>query len=390
MNISQQLQNIEQKIKSGQIQEARTLLEQLIHSDPNNYEIWYWRGVCEKMSGEMELAENDFRSVIRRNPNHDRALYGLGLILESQGNLKEAIEIYQKVISINPSHQQARKKLKTLEVSYPNQGLNNSSNPKVPKVNNYPQTNSFNDNLDKNINRLKHFLEIKEWKKADQETVLIMLKMAGYTDFNFILYRLFSGHRREICLQNIANLSSQDLMIIDQLWNQYSEGRFGFSVQKKIYKNCGGLISPEGVNNLTFDRFIRQVGWHTNVSRKFDAVKGTDHLYYSLASPPGHLPAAWVLSSQDIAYIVEENTGCLSYLGIAFFYLIHATFMCLIFGGIGMLLSNGDPSGFVTGMTFGLFLSGISFFGIFFIGKFAKKVQKKIVTLFYRMESCGL
>ena len=39
--------------------------------------------------------------------------------------------------------------------------------------------------------------------------------------------------------EDIKNFSCQNLRTIDQLWVKYSNGRFGFSVQKKIWQACG-------------------------------------------------------------------------------------------------------------------------------------------------------
>ena len=38
----------------------------------------------------------------------------------------------------------------------------------------------------------------------------------------------------------MKNFPCQDLGTIDKLWVEYSDGKFGFSVQKKIYQDLGG------------------------------------------------------------------------------------------------------------------------------------------------------
>lgn len=49
---------------------------------------------------------------------------------------------------------------------------------------------------------------------------------------------------RWLDVEHIQNFPCQDLRNIDHLWVKYSEGRFGFSVQKKIYLDCGA--KPDG------------------------------------------------------------------------------------------------------------------------------------------------
>ena len=41
-------------------------------------------------------------------------------------------------------------------------------------------------------------------------------------------------------IEDVENFPCQDLGTIDKLWVKYSDGKFGFSVQKKIYRDLGG------------------------------------------------------------------------------------------------------------------------------------------------------
>jgi eukaryotic-like serine/threonine-protein kinase len=41
-------------------------------------------------------------------------------------------------------------------------------------------------------------------------------------------------------VEDIKKLKREDLRVIDQLWVTHSNGRFGFSVQKQLFKNLGG------------------------------------------------------------------------------------------------------------------------------------------------------
>ncbi len=46
-------------------------------------------------------------------------------------------------------------------------------------------------------------------------------------------------------------MPEKDLRTIDNLWKAGSNGKFGYSVQKEIYGQCG--------KNWT--KFLRQIGW---------------------------------------------------------------------------------------------------------------------------------
>ena len=85
-------------------------------------------------------------------------------------------------------------------------------------------------------------------------------------------------------IDSCRNFPQEELRIIDQLWLKYSQNRFGFSVQKKIWVDNGGKLDE----NYDWDTYIKladKVGWR----------KGGDWLNYhkftfNTNALPGHLP----------------------------------------------------------------------------------------------------
>ncbi len=73
--------------------------------------------------------------------------------------------------------------------------------------------------------RLQSFLATGEWKKANNETRII-LKTIGFR---------FTGIDDIYDAQSIQKIPTADIRTIDELWLHYSYSRFGFSVQKRIY-----------------------------------------------------------------------------------------------------------------------------------------------------------
>ena len=59
-----------------------------------------------------------------------------------------------------------------------------------------------------------------------------------------------------IRLEDIAKFSCEDLRIIDQLWLESSQGKFGFSVQKELLEFRTGILE-----NFDRENFRTQVGW---------------------------------------------------------------------------------------------------------------------------------
>jgi eukaryotic-like serine/threonine-protein kinase len=84
-------------------------------------------------------------------------------------------------------------------------------------------------------------------------------------------------------VNSIDNFPCVDLRTIDQLWVKYSNGRFGFSIQKRIYQSLGGTREYDWE---IWEAFGDKVGWR----------KGGRWLYYKditfdIKAPEAHLPA---------------------------------------------------------------------------------------------------
>ena len=149
--------------------------------------------------------------------------------------------------------------------------------------------------------RLWDLLAAGEWKEADMETFKVMLKAArrekeGWFDTN-----------------SIENFPCDDLRTIDQLWVKYSQGHFGFSVQKKIWLEVGGKVDWDTEKKLG-DR----VGWR----KRRKGRKGWleyDDLTFNLEAPRGHLPScarvfAW--GGEGLGWVV----GVLGWLGLVVWF----------------------------------------------------------------------
>lgn len=109
-----------------------------------------------------------------------------------------------------------------------------------------------------NYTRLRDLLNAGEWEAADRETADQMFKVMGK-----YLWNVRSG--------DLLSFPCVDLKTIDQLWVKYSNGKWGFSVQKQIYVECGAKLDGQYPGNDICREFCRRVGW----------VKGDHYLEYS-------------------------------------------------------------------------------------------------------------
>ncbi|MBE9144702.1 serine/threonine-protein kinase [Planktothrix mougeotii] len=124
-----------------------------------------------------------------------------------------------------------------------------------------------------NYRQLEQLLQAGSWKEADRETSDKMLEVAGRTK------------ERWLRIEDIDNFPCEDLCTIDQLWVKYSNGCFGFSVQKRIYKSLGGTRSYD---RKIWEAFGDQVGWRVGGSwLKYKDLKFNQKVI-------GYLPFVWV------------------------------------------------------------------------------------------------
>jgi eukaryotic-like serine/threonine-protein kinase len=142
---------------------------------------------------------------------------------------------------------------------------------------------------------LRNLLAAKKWKEADKETARVMSKVAG---------REKEGWLDD---KSIEKFPCEDLRTIDQLWVKYSNGRFGFSVQKRIYQSLGGT---KEYDSKVWEKFGDRVGW-----RKNNSWLRHGDLTFSAQAPEAHLPVWWVgcrvLGKLEIACVFGGVSGVL-------------------------------------------------------------------------------
>ena len=120
--------------------------------------------------------------------------------------------------------------------------------------------------------KLEQLLAAGKWQEADKETANKMLEVAG------------QQKQRWLAGGDIENFSCPDLRAMDRLWVKYSEGHFGFSVQKRIYQSLGGTE--------VWDDEVRRA-WETAIGWREKAVRNEGHdseRTFNTNAPSGHLP----------------------------------------------------------------------------------------------------
>ncbi|WP_414578245.1 GUN4 domain-containing protein [Anabaena sp. CCY 9402-a] len=151
----------------------------------------------------------------------------------------------------------------------------------------------LNSAVGMDYSKLRDLLAARKWEEADKETKRVMLA---------VMKREKEGWLR---IEDIDNFPCEDLRTIDQLWVKYSNGRFGFSVQKRIYQSLGGT---RNYDSKIWQAFGDKVGWR----------KGGEWLYYSditfdITEPEAHLPGciwaydAWTVGGAWCCFVWAER-----------------------------------------------------------------------------------
>ncbi|NEP57785.1 MAG: tetratricopeptide repeat protein [Symploca sp. SIO2G7] len=89
-------------VEAERNKEARTILDELILTQPDFAEAWNRRAVLNYVQGDYFDAINDCEKVLKLVPHHFGALHGLGLCHASVGNYRDAIQYFRRTLDIQP------------------------------------------------------------------------------------------------------------------------------------------------------------------------------------------------------------------------------------------------------------------------------------------------
>jgi len=125
--------------------------------------------------------------------------------------------------------------------------------------------------------KLAHYLQTGQWKEADYETYVVMVQVGDRNNKGYLN------------IDDLRNFPCEDLKILDQLWIKFSEGRFGFSVQKQIWVEVGGKLDfgeDEDAAYEAYEKMSDRVGW-----RKEGEWVSYSDLVFSTDAPFAQLPS---------------------------------------------------------------------------------------------------
>ncbi|KAG8089648.1 hypothetical protein GUJ93_ZPchr0011g28693 [Zizania palustris] len=115
----------------------------------------------------------------------------------------------------------------------------------------------------------------KDYLQADETTRALLIELAGEP----------ARRRGYVFFSEVQFISTEDLQAIDELWREHSNGRFGYSVQRRLWEK----------SRRDFTRFFIRVGWMKKLDtevEQFNYRAFPDEFMWELNddTPEGHLP----------------------------------------------------------------------------------------------------
>ena len=178
------------------------------------------------------------------NSNKDMALSNYTIALEKYNILKSQLTSNTDLFKLDPN------------ILYNgNADIIENLYTQLIKISNDDQSRQSSKNYQLSLathlfNKTEFFLKNKKWIAADNT-------YRQYIDYNI-------ESERNNSLKNSKNLYCPYFQKLDNLWVKYSEGLYGFRVQKKIYLETGNKLNIDKVSNTSeksFNHFATRVGW---------------------------------------------------------------------------------------------------------------------------------
>lgn len=118
--------------------------------------------------------------------------------------------------------------------------------------------------------KLRGLLQEQNWKKADIETRLALVQSVGLDS------KFFKKDEWD-------RIPCSDLRAVARLWDYYSQGHFGFIIQKQIYQELEGTTERE---KAILERVGDRVGWKKNGKW----LRLRSEFTWDKNAPQGHIP----------------------------------------------------------------------------------------------------
>jgi hypothetical protein len=129
----------------------------------------------------------------------------------------------------------------------------------------------------------------QKWEEADRETDRIIFSIVNKEEGDLLTS------------DDVYEFPIEDLQTIDRLWTETSNAHFGFSIQKRIWEDCG---SPKPYTQ-EWDKFCIQLGWKRPVFWSSDYLDDSKLKRTISLSPKGEIP--WYGKFQETYFFFRQD-----------------------------------------------------------------------------------
>ncbi|NEO86372.1 MAG: hypothetical protein F6J87_19260 [Spirulina sp. SIO3F2] len=168
----------------------------------------------------------------------------------------------------------------------------------------------------------------------DYQPLVDALKEQNWQWANRLTRQLILGianrHGTWLSPQDIKDLPIDDLEIMDRLWRAYSNCRFGFTIQRAIWRDsmkyARGYRSGM-IREATAKEFGLRVGWKVSSECRREDDRNEDWVFDGLSiddasAPVGHLPTTYDLGGGEIIrrkeYEPHPDDAVMGFLGVGY------------------------------------------------------------------------
>lgn len=135
---------------------------------------------------------------------------------------------------------------------------------------------------------LEQLLIQQDFLAADRMTLQLLCQLAGEA----------AVQRKWLYFTEVNSFPIPDLLSINHLWLNYSEGKFGFSVQREIWLSLG----------KNWDKFWPKIGWKNGNNW----TRYPNEFVWDLNAPRGHLPLSNQLRGVQVMASLLSHPAWLS------------------------------------------------------------------------------
>ena len=182
-----------------------------------------------------------------------------------------------------------------------------------------------------NYTHLRDLLAEGKWREADEETGRLMLAVGCLTAEKKIRdgeWTHDTPNENSLDFLHLRYCPCTDLCTIDRLWLKYSNGRFGFSIQKRIMSEIGeDTLSILLLRSTPIQKFIeisqtfeKRIGWYLPPGEGNRSNFLYKDITFSIQAPYGHLPTVHfyyeknetreLMGCFNLRYILNRLSNC--------------------------------------------------------------------------------